>query len=86
MLAYLALAGAIGLWVPPAFWGRRPAIAFFAVWLAASFYGVIDEAHQYFVPGRNCNIWDWIADTLGAVIGAAVITAAALRLYKTKKK
>ena len=85
MLAYLALAGTIGLWVSSAFWSRRPVIAFFAVSLVASFYGAIDEVHQYFVPGRNCNIWDWIADTLGAVIGATAIMAAAFRLHKTKE-
>jgi VanZ family protein len=36
-----------------------------------SAYGILDEVHQFFVPGRDCNVWDWIADTLGAVIGAA---------------
>ncbi|MGZ3693515.1 MAG: VanZ family protein [Bdellovibrionota bacterium] len=42
-------------------------------WLAfvlASLYGITDEAHQYFVPGRDCSIWDWCADVTGAWLGA----------------
>ncbi len=29
-------------------------------------YGIIDEFHQYFVPGRSSTVGDWIADMLGA--------------------
>jgi VanZ family protein len=32
------------------------------------FYGVIDEYHQYFVPGRFSTVGDWLADILGAII------------------
>ena len=34
----------------------------------ASVYGVTDELHQYFVPGRSCDVRDWMADTSGAAI------------------
>jgi VanZ family protein len=34
----------------------------------AAFYGMVDELHQYFIPGRICDINDWIADITGAVI------------------
>lgn len=34
-----------------------------------SLYGIIDEIHQSFVPGRSCSIFDWIADTTGAIAG-----------------
>lgn len=37
-----------------------------------SFYGISDEWHQSFVPGRDSDWADWLADTTGAVI--AVIT------------
>jgi len=30
-------------------------------------YGVLDEWHQSFVPGRMCSFWDILADTIGAV-------------------
>ncbi len=44
-------------------------VLFFAV-LSAALYGASDEIHQYFVPGRNCDIYDWIADLTGAFLGA----------------
>lgn len=30
-------------------------------------YSAIDEFHQFFVPGRSCDIFDWIADSIGVV-------------------
>lgn len=32
-------------------------------------YGISDEFHQYFVPGRNADIYDAIADAIGAWLG-----------------
>ena len=32
-----------------------------------SFYGMSDEFHQYFTPNRSAEIFDWLADTAGAV-------------------
>jgi VanZ family protein len=43
--------------------------------LLAALYGVSDEFHQSFVPGRNPSVSDLVADTVGAVLGA---TAAAM--------
>ncbi|MCC6484813.1 MAG: VanZ family protein [Armatimonadetes bacterium] len=34
----------------------------------AALYGLTDEAHQGFVPGRRLDIRDWIADVVGAII------------------
>lgn len=31
------------------------------------FYSAMDEFHQFFVPGRSCDIFDWIADSIGIV-------------------
>ena len=80
LAAYAALALAAGLWPSLAFWSRRPLIALLLTALVSSVYGVIDEVHQYFVPGRNCNVWDWLADTLGAVLGAAAMLVVMARL------
>jgi VanZ family protein len=74
LIAYLALAAGAGLWVSPAAWRTRPFPAFLLVAFITSVYGVVDEIHQFFTPGRDCNVWDWAADTLGAVIGAALMT------------
>ena len=54
-------------------WAAGPAVARQAVVLAiltASAYGITDEAHQFFVPFRESSWQDWLADTIGAVIGA----------------
>ena len=42
------------------------------LWLAillVTLYGVLDEFHQYFVPGRNADHFDVIADMLGGMFG-----------------
>jgi len=38
-----------------------------------SLYGASDEYHQSFVLGRQSDIFDWVADTTGAAIGAIVL-------------
>ncbi|WP_080801107.1 VanZ family protein [Arabiibacter massiliensis] len=38
----------------------------------ASLYGVTDEFHQLFVPGRMCDPADWLVDTLGASLGSGL--------------
>ncbi|MGE0470358.1 MAG: VanZ family protein [Nitrospira sp.] len=35
----------------------------------ASLYGVTDEFHQSFVPFRYSHVLDWVADTIGAILG-----------------
>lgn len=40
-----------------------------AAWVAmilASLYGATDEWHQASVMGRSADVWDWVADTVGA--------------------
>ncbi|MGH7162687.1 MAG: VanZ family protein, partial [Planctomycetota bacterium] len=48
--------------------GSRPArAAAFGAALACG-YGILDEAHQAFVPGRTASVTDALLDALGAAI------------------
>lgn len=42
--------------------------------VAISFFAAADEIHQLFTPGRSgADVFDWIADTLGAAAGTSLI-------------
>lgn len=43
--------------------------------LLASVYGVTDEFHQSFVPGRMPDVLDWVVDTAGALTSVGVLAA-----------
>jgi VanZ family protein len=47
------------------------AAAIVAAVIFTSVYGATDEFHQWFVPGRDSDWHDWVADTLGAAVGAS---------------
>ena len=72
--AHASVYGALGLLFARAFrgYGRLPWTAFALGVLAASLYGATDEVHQMFTPGRSPDVFDWVADTLGASAGAGV--------------
>jgi Predicted integral membrane protein len=61
-------------------WVRCPWIARLkplGVWSAvaiASLYGLTDEIHQSFTPGRSVEVADWVVDTLGAFVAVAIYT------------
>ena len=39
----------------------------------ASLYAVSDEFHQSFIPGREADWLDWLADTVGALVACLFI-------------
>ena len=61
--------------------GRRAgitvAVALGAI-VASAAYGVIDEFHQAFVPMRQADAWDVVADTTGATVAAFALLLWAL--------
>jgi VanZ family protein len=63
--------------------GVRPGRALLLAAVLASAYGASDEIHQSFVPGREADVADWAADTVGAILGAGT-AAAALRRRKAR--
>jgi VanZ family protein len=48
--------------------------------VVASLYGMVDELHQIFVPGRTADIRDWLADFLGSVLGVLIIKFILIKL------
>lgn len=47
-----------------------------------SLYGISDEFHQYFVPGRSTDVFDWIADTFGVISAQGAILYLSRRFEK----
>lgn len=52
-----------------AFEGVRQVALGMTVFLIA-LYGITDELHQHYVPGRSMDVFDWFADVLGALLYA----------------
>jgi VanZ family protein len=42
--------------------------------LLALAYGLSDEFHQLFVPGRSADLYDALADGIGGLLGATIAT------------
>jgi VanZ family protein len=59
---------------------RRRPFGIYAAIFFASCFGATDEWHQYFTPGRSCDVWDWVTDTAGAAV--AVVVYAHWRTYR----
>jgi len=68
VLGFAGLGFLLGWWVG----GNRPSWrGFLIVLTVAAVYGAVDELSQSLVPGRSCDVMDWLADMTGAVIGLA---------------
>jgi VanZ family protein len=54
-------------------WGTRS--TFFLVWGVTVFWGLLDEIHQAYVPGRVADARDALADALGGIAGVLLYLA-----------
>jgi len=50
--------------------------------LFSFFYGISDEIHQYFVPYRNADLMDVLADLFGSIMGVYIYQAIVRKDYK----
>lgn len=50
--------------------------------LALTVFAAIDEWHQRFIPGRFPDVADWVADTVGVLIGVAGVSYARIALSR----
>jgi VanZ family protein len=67
---YAVLGAVLLLAIDPALASWRAAALAVAI---ASVYGITDEFHQRFVPGRVSDPVDWVVDTAGAAAAVAVL-------------
>ena len=51
---------------------RMSSLGIYAAILIVSVFGMTDELHQYYTPGRSMDIWDWVADTTGALLATVL--------------
>jgi VanZ family protein len=75
-LAHMGAYAVLGVLVVFGFAGRLPVrltsrLAVLTV-LVTTLYGVSDELHQMFVPGRSADVYDVMADAAGAIAAVAV--------------
>ena len=66
-----AVLGLASLWaLSSQFRQQRPVLAGVGVVLFCLLYGISDEFHQSFIPGRSCDVFDVLADAYGGVLAA----------------
>ena len=54
--------------------------------LVVILWGVSDEIHQYFVPGRDASAWDVLADAVGFGVAVVVFATATSRAPSTARQ
>lgn len=85
-VAHLALYSGLG-WLTArcsAGYGSSRIKVWISAWAFCLIYGISDEFHQYFVPGRTAEVGDVIADMLGGLVGAAAYTDLGNHLRRPK--
>jgi hypothetical protein len=70
LVCFAGLSGAWCWWFSPESWRAHFVRNALVVIAAVSVYGMLDEFHQAFVPGREVSLLDWLCDTGGALAGA----------------
>lgn len=45
-------------------------------WIGATLWGAVDEWHQFYVPGRQMDAFDLVADAVGAALAVAAVAVA----------
>lgn len=73
-VVHFGLYAVLGYLVARALSVPRTRIALFAALAGITVFGLLDEVHQAWIPGREASVADWIADLLGAATGLVVAT------------
>ncbi|MBS1767264.1 MAG: VanZ family protein [Acidobacteria bacterium] len=82
-LAHASVFAALAFALESALAHERPDLPLYKrhllVFIAVSAFGALDEFHLSFVPGRDADVFDWMADTGGGILGLALISLSRLR-------
>ena len=54
-------------------------------WAFGTIYAISDELHQYFVPGRSCEVRDMCIDSAGVAVGCIICMIILKNLNKKRK-
>jgi VanZ family protein len=56
------------------------------LWVIVSgfLFGICDELHQYFVPGRDCAVNDWLADAAGILLSLIFLMKVRKKIIRLK--
>jgi VanZ family protein len=80
--AYALLGALLARAVAGAVWAGYTRTSVWKAWTFATLYAVSDELHQTFVPGRTASLGDGLADSIGALAGAAAALLIARRVQR----
>ena len=70
-----------------AFFKRKTKINHYLISLmGASLYAFTDELHQFFVPGRNATVLDWLFDSLGALAVLWIVHTISAKIKKRNQQ
>ena len=70
--AFGSLAFTLSYWFSTDKWLGEPLKYCTIVCCIVACYGISDEIHQIFVPGRDASLYDWFADCTGAVLAVCL--------------
>jgi VanZ family protein len=76
-LGVLALRAFHGGFEPPRLWATIYAGSAVILW------GISDEFHQSFVPGRDATAWDVVADAVGFAIAVVLVATMTSRIVRS---
>lgn len=63
--------------------GRVASLVSVVLWSAS--FAAADEWHQTMVPGRTGDVGDWLADTSGALVAAALLWLRSAQSFRTPR-
>lgn len=72
-IAHIAMYGMLGFWLSSYIASKMKKVKFRVqikyTLIVCVIYGLLDEIHQYFIPGRGASMIDVFWDTMGSAIG-----------------